>query len=76
MSSHESVVENRGARKGTVKIDVSQLVKAELLKIKDANEHTSMDSVIRELLRQPGTNVRTRDTGQYINMTELKRLEE
>lgn len=47
-----NVVENNSTPKGTAKIDVSHQVKAELVYIKDANGHTSMDSVIRTLLER------------------------
>lgn len=46
----DNVVENQSTRKGTVKINVSQRVKDQLLEIQDDEEHTSMDSVIRSLL--------------------------
>ena len=48
--TENDVVENQSTHKGTVKINVSPLIKAELLAIQESKQHTSMDSVIRSLL--------------------------
>jgi len=52
--SENNVVENSSTKKGTVKIDVSRRVKDQLTEIRDNEEHTSMDSVIRSLLDHRG----------------------
>ena len=51
--TENNVVENRSNQKGTVKINVSPFVKEELIEIMQARQHTTMDSVVRELLRRP-----------------------
>lgn len=67
--TENNVVENGSTRKGTTKIDVSWQVKDELHAIKENKGHTSMDSVIRELLRRPKT------VSHYPTMAKLENLE-
>jgi len=68
MTENKDVAENRSTKKGTVKIDVSRPVKEQLLEILQAEQHTTMDSVVRELLRRPTTR-------RYPTISDLGQLE-
>ena len=46
----KDVVENGSTKQGTVKIDVSTQVKAELLHIKNTEGHLTMDGAVRSRL--------------------------
>ena len=65
-----NVVETESTRKGTVKINVSPLVKDRLLHLQYVEQHTSMDSVIRTLLME-----RMKQT-LHPSTSELERLEQ